>query len=106
MHCAFIPPFSHLPLAENVPALHVACTYQGLDPAVKGLGRQHRFMAQTTWSLSCTAKGGGLLTPQTLQTFLPAGCDSSSSPAPRGIGSTTPGEKSSPCNESSFGVSA
>lgn len=48
MHSVLIPLFSHLLLTENVLALDVDRTYQGLDPAVLGLGRQHRFMAQTT----------------------------------------------------------
>lgn len=65
MHSALVPLFSHLLFTENVLALDGDCTYQGLDPAVLGLGRQHRFMAQTTWSTPCSAKGGGLLTPQT-----------------------------------------
>jgi len=60
MHGTFVPLFSHLPLAENVLALDADHTYQGLGPAVLGLGRQHRFTAQTTWSTPCSAKGGGV----------------------------------------------
>lgn len=70
-HSTFVPLLSHL--AENVLALDVDHTYQGLDPAVPGLGRQHRFMAQITWSTPCSAKLGGSADPSDISYTLTSG---------------------------------
>lgn len=81
MPSVFAPLLSHLPPAENVLALgrdHCSCT---------GLGRQPRFMARAVRPMHCSAKGGGLLTPQTSHKSSPEGADSPSSTAPVALGS-------------------